>query len=258
MLTAKDVKNITFSKQVNGYRREEVDVFLDKVESDYENYERTVSDMAAKIRELESQIEDSKNSEDSIGSVLISAQKLADSIVAKAKEKSAAIIEEAKINLENFKAHEKELSGAFDKKAEERKQSAREALNKIIEEAKINRDKVSEETKKAVQKQTELFNRLKLETVAFKSDLIEKYKHHLELLSKIPDSVPSSPEDIAAAVDLNIDDLSNKEEFIKNLDIKKPEIPANENPGENTYKQETEETTDNQSGFKVNLFKEDD
>ena len=89
-------------------------------------------------------------------------------------------------------------------------------------------------------------------------DLIEKYKHHLELLSKIPDSVPSSPEDIAAAVDLNIDDLSNKEEFIKNLDIKKPEIPANENPGENTYKQETEETTDNQSGFKVNLFKEDD
>ncbi|MBO4734390.1 MAG: DivIVA domain-containing protein, partial [Clostridia bacterium] len=47
MLSAKDVRSITFSKQVNGYRREEVDVFLDKVESDYENYERVVREMNA-------------------------------------------------------------------------------------------------------------------------------------------------------------------------------------------------------------------
>ena len=50
MLSAKDVRSITFSKQVNGYRREEVDVFLDKVESDYENYERVVREMNAKPR----------------------------------------------------------------------------------------------------------------------------------------------------------------------------------------------------------------
>ena len=256
MLSANDVKNITFSKQVNGYRREEVDVFLDKVESDYESYERTVSDMAAKIRELESQIEDSKTSEDSIGSVLISAQKLADSIIAKAKEKSAAIIEEAKVSLENFKAHEKELSGAFDKKAEERKQSARVALDKIIDEAKVNRDKISEETKKAVQKQTELFNRLKLETANFKNELMEKYKNHLELLSKLPDTAPLTPDEIAESVDGKVDDLSDREGFIKNLDTQSTNEVAEE-----SSEPEAENDTDmpeSKAGFKVTLPSDED
>ena len=256
MLSANDVKNITFSKQVNGYRREEVDVFLDKVESDYENYERTVNDMAAKIRELESQIEDSKTSEDSIGSVLISAQKLADSIIAKAKEKSAIIIEEAKLSLENFKAHEKELSGAFDKKAEERKQSARVALDKIIDEAKVNRDKISEETKKAVQKQTELFNRLKLETANFKNELMEKYKSHLELLSNLPDTAPLTPGEIAESVDNKVDDLSDREGFIKNLDMQSAKEPVAEVSEHEA--QDNADAPEKSGGFKVTMPSDED
>lgn len=221
MLSAKDIRDVTFSKQVGGYRREEVDVFLDKVESDYKTYEHTLQEMNTKIHDLESQIAESKNSEGSIQSVLISAQKLADKIVAEAKEKSSAIIEEAKMSLENFKSHEKELSGAFDKKAEERKQRAREQLDIIIDEAKVNRDKISSATKLAVEKQTELFNRLKLETAAFKAEIMDKYKKHLEMLSKIPDSIPTNPEEIAKAVDMGVDDLSDREKFIEELGINK-------------------------------------
>lgn len=228
MLSANDVKNVTFSKQVNGYRREEVDVFLDKVESDYENYERMLKEMNAKIHELETQIADTKNSEGTIQSVLLSAQKLADNIVAEAKEKSGKIIEDAKMSLENFKAHEKELSGAFDKKAQERKKIMRDQLDQIIDEAKINRDKISEATEKTVKKQAELYNRLRLETAAFKAEIMDKYKKQLELISKIPDTIPTNPEEIAAAVDLNVDDLSDREKFINGLENTQSKPGAND------------------------------
>ena len=218
MLSANDVKDITFSKQVNGYRREEVDVFLDKVEADYENYERTIKELNAKVHELESKIEETKNSEDSLQSVLLSAQKLADSIVAEAKEKSSKIVEEAKLSIENIKAREKELAEDFDKKAAVRKKAMREELDKIFEEAKENQDKVSDATEKVVDKQKELYNRLKLETAAFKAEIMDKYKKHIELLSKIPDTIPVDPEEIAAAVDLNVNDLSDKEKFISSFE----------------------------------------
>ncbi len=220
MLSANDVKNVTFSKQVNGYRREEVDVFLDKVESDYDNYERTVRELSAKVHELETRIDESRNSEDSIQSVLLSAQKLADSIVEEAKVKSAGIIEEAKANLEAIKAHGQELSDSIEKKTEERKAAASAELDKIIEDAKANKDKVSDATAKAVAKQAQLYNRLKLETAAFKAEIMDKYKRHLELISKIPDTIPADPDEIAAAVDLNVEDLSDKQGFISRIESK--------------------------------------
>jgi cell division initiation protein len=217
MLSAKDVRSVTFSKQVNGYRREEVDVFLDKVESDYENYERMLKEMNAKVHELQTKISESKDSETSLQSVLLSAQKLADSIVSEAKEKSAKIIEETKQNLEVFKAREKELSNEFDKKAQARKQIMRDELDKIIDAAKVNRDNVAEATEKTVKKQAELYNRLKLETAAFKAEIMDKYKKQVELIAKLPDTIPADPEEIAAAIDLNVDDLSDKDKFIDDL-----------------------------------------
>lgn len=257
MLSAKDVREVTFSKQVNGYRREEVDVFLDKIEADYEAYEHMIRESNARIHELETQIAENKSSEGSIQSVLISAQKLADKIIAEAKEKSASIIEEAKINLENMKDREKELSGAFDKKAQERKKIARDALDKIIDEAKENRDKISESVQKTVEKQSQLYNRLKLETAAFKAEIMEKYKRQLELISKIPDSIPTSPEEIAAAVDLKVEDLSDRESFIKGIE-EKPQEPekAEVNILEEIIKEAEPVNPEPAQGFVVNTLQE--
>lgn len=261
MLTTKEIREVTFSKQVNGYRREEVDVFLDKVESDYEAYERLVRELNLKVNELEEQLSESKTSEGTIQSVLLKAQNLADKIIAEAKEKSTSIIEDAKTNLESFKDREKELSGAFDKKAEERKKTAREALDKIIDEAKVNRDKISEATKKTVEKQAELYNRLKLETAAFKAEIMDSYKKHLELISKIPDSIPADPEDIAKAVDLNVDDLSDREGFIKGLDV----IPAEEETQSNAtdiieeiVSSQNEDSDEEIEGFVINTFSDEE
>lgn len=266
MLSAKDVRNIAFSKQVNGYRREEVDVFLDKVESDYEAYERTVRELNAKIHELQTQMDETRNAEGSLQNVLISAQKLADSIVAEAKEKSGKIVEDAKISLEGFKLREKELSDAFDKKVQERKQIARDELDKIIDRAKVSHDKVADATEKTVRKQEELFNRLKLETAAFKAEILEKYKRQIELISRIPDSIPTDPEDIAAAVRLDVTDLNDRENFISSLEQKEVKIPEEESADddidviEDIISSSSAEAPAPQksTGFTVNAFADDE
>ena len=44
MLSALQIKDVTFAKSINGYKREEVEVFLDKVESDYLHFERKIQE----------------------------------------------------------------------------------------------------------------------------------------------------------------------------------------------------------------------
>ena len=86
MLTSSEIKKIAFTKTINGYKRDEVDVFLDTVESDYLQYERMINDAKQRIAQLEAQIGDFKDSKDSIQTVLLNAQKLADQIITEAKE----------------------------------------------------------------------------------------------------------------------------------------------------------------------------
>ena len=136
MLSSNDIRNIKFSKSVGGYKQEEVEIFLDKVENDYEQYERTLRELSEKINALNGQIEGFKETQNSIQSVLLSAQKLADQIVDEAKAKSEEIISNAEANISIITAREKELSNAFELKASERKAVAEAEINEMLAEAK--------------------------------------------------------------------------------------------------------------------------
>ncbi|MEE1052708.1 MAG: DivIVA domain-containing protein, partial [Acutalibacteraceae bacterium] len=132
MLSANEIKNVRFSKAMGGYKQEEVDILLDKVESDYEQFERTLREMNAKINQLKEELEDYKNSQGNIQNVLVSAQKFADQIVEEAKTKSAEIIDSAQASIQKITAQEKELTTAFDQKASERKQTLENDIEVII------------------------------------------------------------------------------------------------------------------------------
>ncbi len=194
MLTVAEIKEVKFARAVGGYKADDVDVFLDKIEADYAAFERIIKEYELRVETLNSEIEGFKNSQSSIQNVLVSAQGLADRIVKEAKDKSEEIIKQAQANIETITAHEKELSSAFEIKAQEQKNTLDKELKDMIENAQKKADTITSAAEERVKHQQMLFDKLKLEIAAFKSGVTAKYKEHIELLSKIPDSVPASPE----------------------------------------------------------------
>ena len=197
MLGSNDIRNIKFSKAVGGYKQEEVDILLDKVENDYEQYERIVRELTDKIDELNSRIEEYKEKQNSIQSVLLSAQKLADQIVEEAKVKSEEIIHTAEANISIITAREKELSNAFELKASERKAIAEAEINDMLAEGKKKAELIEKATEAQVNRQQMLFDRLKLEMSSFKADIIKRYKEHFEMLQTLPEVAAMDPVRIA-------------------------------------------------------------
>ena len=214
MLSAAEIRNVKFTKSMSGYKQEEVDVLLDKIESDYAQFDRAIKEYRAKIESLDKEIESLKSSQNSIQNVLLSAQKLADQIVDEAKQKSEQIVKKAETNIEVITAHEKELANAFELKAQERKANLEKELADMVKTAQIKADSMKAAAEDSVARQQLLYDKLKMEMSAFKAAVSAKYKEHLEMLKLLPDTAPMDPKRIAEAVSAAVDKAPKPDSFI--------------------------------------------
>lgn len=218
MLTVAEIKEVKFGRAMGGYKTEDVDVLLDKIEADYAAFERMIKEYELKIETLNSEIEGFKSSQSSIQNVLVSAQGLADKIVKEAKEKSEQIITQAQNSIETITVHEKELSAAFELKAQEQKNALEKELKAMIEDARKKAQIITAGAEEQVKKQQMLFDKLKLEIATFKSGITAKYKEHIELIAKIPDTVSEDPKYIADVLGAEYDKRNQvKEEETKEV-----------------------------------------
>ena len=245
MLSAAEIKSVKFAKSMGGYKQEEVDILLDKIEADYLQFDRAIKEYQAKIQACENEINELKAAQGSIQSVLLSAQGLADSIVNEAKEKSEEIIRNAENNITAITSKEKELSAAFEAKAQERRAALEKELSDMIKEAQLKADSITAAANDSVARQQMLFDKLKLEISAFKASVSAKYKEHLEILSHVPDSVPSDPQYMARVVAAAFDKSPEPEEFISKSSTAKAAKATEE--AEDTAHVEEESS----AGFKI-------
>ena len=99
MITPLDIENKKFTKQmVNGYSVEEVDDFLDELTIDYSKNYKEVTELRAKVDELNSSLEQYKNIESTLQNTLVMAQTTAEEVKNVAKQKADQIVDEAKAN----------------------------------------------------------------------------------------------------------------------------------------------------------------
>ena len=214
MLSAAEIRNAKFGKSMNGYKQEDVDVLLDRIEADYVQYERIIKDFQDKTEGLNKEIEELKNAQNSIQNVLLSAQRLADQIVNEAKVKSEEIINNAEASISIITAREKELSTTFERKAQERKATLEKELSNMIREAELKAESIKKASDDSVARQQLLFEKVRMEVAAFKAGVTAKYKEHLEILNTLPDSVPMDPKQMAQAVAIAVDKAPNPQEFV--------------------------------------------
>ena len=207
ILNAKSIKEAVFATSMSGYKKDEVDALLDKILSDYQGFELATVAQQNKIAELEKELAEKQDSMNSINTVLISAQKLADEIVAKAKAEAEEIVANANTEAENIKLRTKKALEEIDLVLTEQKNSAQAQVDIMLEEAARKSEGMILAAKDSVTREQLLFDKLKSEVAEFKAQIKETYKAHLESLSKLPEEVVLNPE-LAAAT---IEDIINKE-----------------------------------------------
>ena len=99
MITPLDIENKRYAKQmVNGYSVQEVDDFLDELTIDYSKNYKEVTELRAKVDELNSSLEQYKNIESTLQNTLVMAQTTAEEVKNVAKQKADQIVDEAKAN----------------------------------------------------------------------------------------------------------------------------------------------------------------
>ena len=93
MMTPQEAASSTFPKAtLGGYNMAAVDVFLDKLTEDYTTLYKENAALKAKIKVLVDKMEEYHAMEDTMRSTLLTAQKMANTMVSEAEQKSAALV----------------------------------------------------------------------------------------------------------------------------------------------------------------------
>ena len=96
MLTPQEVSTHAFTKAAfGGYNMAMVDEFLDELTDDYTTLYKENAALKAKLKVLVEKVEDYRATEDSMRATLLTAQKMADSIVREAEAKRDTLMDQA-------------------------------------------------------------------------------------------------------------------------------------------------------------------
>ena len=96
MISAKDIREIKFTRSLGGYKTDEVDDFLDRCADAVEELTRINDENERKLQVLAETVMDYRNQEDSIRSALISAQRMSESVISEARKQAEDIREAAR------------------------------------------------------------------------------------------------------------------------------------------------------------------
>ena len=104
MLTPQDVRSVQFEKNLRGYRTEDVDHFLDKVEQQLEQdaeqmeaLRKQVADLTAENETLRRNMQSYEADGDMLKSALINAQRMGENVIREANQKAEDILHRANL-----------------------------------------------------------------------------------------------------------------------------------------------------------------
>ena len=99
MLTPQDVRSVQFEKNLRGYRTEDVDRFLDKIEEQLqqddaqaEQLRKQIADLTAENQRLHRELQSYETDGEMLKSALINAQRMGENVIREANQKAEEII----------------------------------------------------------------------------------------------------------------------------------------------------------------------
>lgn len=228
------IRSVKFDYAMRGYKVADVEMFLDEVAEDFDKLiaqNRALGErLSVLMKEKENGEFQSKpvqpapevpkvNNSDSVEqvqSILVSAQRFSDQIVNEANEKAAAILFEANTKAKEIDEKVASVLTAFEKDVAERKSNADAEISKMLTDAAVKAEGIITAAHDSVARQQLLFDKLKVEVSEFKKQLFDNHKQQLEVLQRIPDTVPYDPEHAAKALEFEVNAEPDFRSFLPN------------------------------------------
>jgi cell division initiation protein len=96
LLTPVEIRHVRIGRRPLGYERLGVDRLLDDIASSYEDVWRDRADLRDELERLESELHRQREIEDALRNTLLSAERMADELRARAHQEADLIVEEAR------------------------------------------------------------------------------------------------------------------------------------------------------------------
>lgn len=203
MLNPDVIQTKEFEQSVlGGYRRDEVDAFLDEVEADYRKLYTENNELVEKLKVCLAKIEDYKKDEEFLKTAIINAQKLNETTLREIemREKEVEVSSKARA-AEIISAAEEQAQAILNKAEKESADAIRAAQERCRAEIEAEQAKSAREIA-AIHAETQAEQKkldyLHGEVSEFKNTIIELYKVHLTSISKLPDFKPEEKVEEAA------------------------------------------------------------
>ncbi len=199
MYTAANIRDLEIKRTTfGGYNLDEVDDLLDAIADQLEKGDSEKDELRETIAKLNGRLEEYRESEGSIHTTLLNAQRMADQTIKEASETaghtSAEAAKKAEITVNNAELEAQQILS-----------DARLEADRIIKDAIAKTESMISAAHDSVARQQLLFDKVKVETRNFKAGLMEAYKAQVELISGLPDEVPFDAVHAAEAISFAFD-----------------------------------------------------
>ena len=156
MISASEIHELRFEKAAFGYKQEDIDEFLNKLEEEVAIAQRELDDSNNKIQVLADKVREYMRDEDALKDALLGAQKEGHRIIAEANTKAEEIIAQAK-----------------------------EKADAMMDEVTVQHDALIEKNEAEIEEEHKKLAAAKKQVADFKKALFDMYKEHLNMLSRM-------------------------------------------------------------------------
>ena len=180
MLTLEEMENISFHKGgMSGYKREEVDDFVDAATQKVKALELANKELEARVDQLNRQLLDCKEKEESVTNALITANQAAKTVITDAEKKADSIVAAADVKAAQIVAEAERK--AADKLAEAEAKASVMAKSAVSVSARS-----VEENNQIIASQKVTMVTIQNEVARFKDALADTYREHIKLINNMP------------------------------------------------------------------------
>src|SRR5699024_2145612 len=131
MLTPQEVSEHAFTKAFNGYNMTMVDEFLDVLTVDYTTLYKENATLKSKMKVLVDKVEEYRSTEDAMRKALLTAQRMADNMVAEAENQKAELLRGVEAELQSRRARIQEEIAAEENRLAAAKEATAVYLSKL-------------------------------------------------------------------------------------------------------------------------------